>query len=272
MPLSPASSAPNSPRDRVTAAISSAAEATGVDFGYLYRQAKIESGLDPSAKARTSSARGLYQFTDQTWLATLKQHGGDHGFGWAADNISRSPGGRYQVADKSQRDLIFGLRDQPEAASAMAAEFASDNGTYLEDRLNRDVEPVDLYLAHFLGAEGAARFLTSYAADPDAAAAPILPAAAAANRAIFYGSDGRPRSLAEIREGFAAKLNQPQSEPAPSPFVPTHRSSRITRTMDAHASLALNLRTIEPMPSRLSLDFARRAYQTLSHLDGRSST
>src|SRR3546814_10240233 len=87
----------------------------------------------------------------------------------------------------------------------MAAEFASDNKDYLESRLGRPVEGVDLYLAHFLGAGGAREFLGAHDANPDAPAAGILPAAARANRWVFYNRDGSPRSFAEIRARFAAK-------------------------------------------------------------------
>ena len=56
-------------------AIGRAANRTGVDFTYLLNQAKSESGLDPSAKASGSSATGLFQFLDQSWLAVVKRHG-----------------------------------------------------------------------------------------------------------------------------------------------------------------------------------------------------
>ena len=193
-------------RDRVTAAIQLASASTGVQFGYLLNQARLESGLNPEARARTSSATGLFQFIDQTWLGTVRQHGAEHNMGWAAAQIRQGPNGRYYVPDPETRRQILDLRRQPEAASAMAAEYASDNGRYLESRLGRQAEPVDLYLAHFLGAGGAARFLRAHDSSPDAAAAPMLPAAARANRPIFYNRDGSMRSFAEIRARFAEKI------------------------------------------------------------------
>jgi hypothetical protein len=88
----------------------------------------------------------------------------------------------------------------------MAAEFASDNGRYIERRLGRPAEPVDLYLAHFLGAGGAARFLRAHDANPGAPAAAMLPAAARSNRAVFFNRDGSARSFAEIRSHFAERM------------------------------------------------------------------
>jgi soluble lytic murein transglycosylase-like protein len=66
-------------RTEVRAAIARASAATGVDFDYLLAQAKIESGLQPTARAATSSAGGLYQFTTGTWLETLDRHGAKYG-------------------------------------------------------------------------------------------------------------------------------------------------------------------------------------------------
>jgi hypothetical protein len=205
-------------RERVTAAIQLASTRTGVDFRYLMNQARIESSFNPNARARTSSATGLYQFIDQTWLGTVKQHGASHGLGWAADAIRRGANGRYYVADPATRQAILDLRRQPEAASAMAAEHAADNGRYLQSRLGRPAEPVDLYLAHFLGAGGAARFLRAHDANPDGAAATMLPAAARSNRGVFFSRDGSARSFAEIRAHFAERIgggSAPAGTPAP---------------------------------------------------------
>ena len=179
-------------------------------------QARVESGLNPNARARTSSATGLYQFIEQTWLGTVRRHGAEHGMGWAANAIRQQSNGRFTVADPAMRRAILDLRRNPEAASAMAAEFASDNGHHLEARLGRAAEPVDLYLAHFLGAGGATRFLRAHDANPGGAAAAILPAAARANRTIFYRRDGSARSFAEIRDRFAARIGGGANPAAPA--------------------------------------------------------
>lgn len=194
------------PAGRVQQAIATASRRTGVDFGYLMGQARIESSLNPSARAATSSATGLYQFIDQSWLAIVNDHGAKYGMGWAADAIEKTGAGRYHVADPAMRQQILDLRNHPETASAMAAELASDNRQYLEERIGRPAEAVDLYLAHFLGAGGAAKYLTTMAAAPDMAAAGLFPAAARANAGIFYDRQGNARSLASIRDHFADKL------------------------------------------------------------------
>lgn len=192
----------------VQSAIQRASLKTGVDFSYLLGQAQVESSLRPDAKAATSSASGLYQFVEQSWLGTVKQHGAEHGLGWAADAISQGSGGRYYVSDTATRAYILKLRNNPEIASLMAAEHASDNKAELQQSLGRDVGGADLYMAHFLGVGGAKKFLSTLASNPGAAAAHLFPAAAASNHNIFFGEGGQARSVGEIYDRFAAKLQK----------------------------------------------------------------
>src|SRR5450631_4297735 len=88
---------------RVAGAIRDAARSTGASFEYLLTTAHIESNLNPAAQATTSSAKGLYQFIDQTWLGTMKTDGPALGLGNYADAISRSSDGRFEVADPTMR-------------------------------------------------------------------------------------------------------------------------------------------------------------------------
>ena len=185
-----------------------ASRRTGVDFSYLLGQAKIESSLNPTARATTSSATGLYQFIDQSWLAVIDKHGSEYGLGWASDAISQGSNGRYHVSDPRLRQQILDLRKHPETASVMAAQHAADNKAYLESKLGREAEPVDLYLAHFLGVGGATKFLSVHDRAPEASAASLFPSAARANRSIFYDRSGNARSFSEIRDRFAAKLQK----------------------------------------------------------------
>ncbi len=205
---------------RIQSAIAQASSRTGVDFSYLLGQAKLESGLNANARAGTSSATGLYQFIEQSWLAVVKKHGAENGMAWAANSIGQTAGGRYTVADGATRQAILALRNDPDAASLMAAEHASDNKTVLEGTLGRSATGTDLYMAHFLGLGGAKKFLSAMQADPDAKASSLFPAAAGANRNIFYASNGQPRSLSQIYDRFATKLGAASSaagaDPAPA--------------------------------------------------------
>lgn len=198
-------------RADVQAAIARAAQATGVDFSYLLAQAKIESALDPSAHAGTSSAAGLYQFTKGTWLNMLDRHGADHGLGWAEAAIDKG-----RVADPGLRSDIMALRYDPDASALMAAELANDNRAALSGQLGRDPDHAELYLAHFLGAGGAGSFLSAMQGDPSQSAAALLPDAAAANRAIFY-DHGSARSLGQVMDLIRGKV---QGAMDGAPFAP----------------------------------------------------
>jgi hypothetical protein len=192
----------------VTNAIAAASQRTGVDFDYLLGQAQVESGLRANARAGTSSATGLYQFIEQSWLGVLKQHGSEHGLGWAANSIKQTSSGRYYVADAGTRQAILNLRNDPSASSLMAAEHASDNKDALATSLGRDVTGTDLYMAHFLGLGGAKKFLRAMASNPGTSAAAMFPGAARANRNVFYNSDGVPRSLGDVYRRFSDKLDK----------------------------------------------------------------
>jgi len=189
-------------------AIALASQRTGVDFNYLLGQAQVESGLNASARAGTSSATGLYQFIEQSWLGVVKSHGAEHGLGWAADSIRQTSSGKYVVSDAATRRSILSLRNDPTAASLMAAEHASDNKDALEGSLGRSATGTDLYMAHFLGLGGARKFLSAMESNPARSGAAMFPAAAAANRSIFYNSNGSARSLSDIYDRFASKLDR----------------------------------------------------------------
>lgn len=253
----------------VLAAVDQASRQTGVDFDYLIDVARVESAFNPSAQARTSSARGLYQFTNQTWLATLERHGDAQGYGWAAAAIERSPNGRFKVADPQLRDQVLQLRDDPTAAARMAAKLTADNRAALVDQTGQQPENVDLYLAHFLGVAGAANFLKSWQEDPHQSAAPLMPAAATANRAVFYSQAGEPRTLDQIRERFRAKLgdsNAPAFSTAARLALQSPRKAAgwAIQHDSSPQRQPLELLAMKPMPGKLSLAFAADAYRRLA--------
>jgi hypothetical protein len=185
----------------VQAAIARASVRTGVDFDYLLAQAKLESGLDPRAKAGTSSATGLYQFIDSTWTRMVDRHGSKHGMEWADQAIG--PGGR--IADPATRAQVMSLRYDADASSLMAAELTRENADGLRGTLGREPEPAELYLAHFLGLGGAQQFLGALGTDPNRSAVALMPQAARANRPIFYDG-GRARSVGEVMSVMRDKV------------------------------------------------------------------
>jgi len=185
-------------RSHVTGAIKQAASVTGTSFEYLLATAKMESNFNPGAVASTSSARGLFQFIDQTWLGTVKEAGAALGYGQYANAISRSSSGTYSVSDPAARKAILDLRDDPAANAAMAGVLTHSNNFKLVGQIGRRPTDGELYMAHFMGAGGAAKLITNAENNPQASGVQLFPNAAAANRSIFYDQAGRARSVAEV--------------------------------------------------------------------------
>ncbi|MFJ6024442.1 transglycosylase SLT domain-containing protein [Brevundimonas sp. NPDC092305] len=194
----------------VEAAIRRASNATGVDAEFLIKTARRESAMNPSARAPTSSAAGLFQFIEQTWLGTVKAHGAKHGYGQYADLIYRGSDGRWKV-EGSARNVVLDLRFDPQAASTMAAELTASNAAYLRGRTGQEPGAGDLYAAHFLGPAGAAQLMEAMNRNPSGSAAAIFPQAASANRSIFF-KGGRPATVAEVH----ANLQRTAGEGAPA--------------------------------------------------------
>lgn len=182
---------------RVMSAIQAAAQKTGTGFDYLLRTARRESSLQPTAQAPTSSARGLYQFIDSTWLTMVREEGRNLGLGRFAEQIGRDASGRPTVADPAARQQILALRDDPAVSALMAGAFTNRNAAELRSATGRNPTEGELYMAHFLGSGGAARLINANQSNPQATAARLFPDAAGANRRIFF-DQGRPRTIAEV--------------------------------------------------------------------------
>src|SRR3954451_10345250 len=185
-------------RLRVAGAIKQAATTTGASFEYLLATAKMESNFNPTARATSSSARGLFQFIDQTWLGTVKEAGGQLGYGNYADAITKSSSGTYSVGDPRARRAILKLRDDPTASAAMAGVLSRSNSFKLTGRIGRRPTDSELYMAHFMGVGGSAKLISNAEDNPKASGARLFPNAAAANRPIFYDASGRARSVSEV--------------------------------------------------------------------------
>jgi Transglycosylase SLT domain len=198
----------NSAISAVTGAIQQASQATGTSFKYLLATAQVESGLNAQAGAATSSARGLFQFIETTWLATIKQAGTALGLGRYADAITQTSSGSYEVRDPTMRSEILKLRSDPAANAMMAGAFTKNNASALSERLGREPSEGELYIAHFLGVGGGARLIELAASNPSAKAADYFPSAAQANPSIFYDrSTGSARSLAQVRDVLTARYD-----------------------------------------------------------------
>lgn len=197
----------------IVGAIRDAATATGTNFQYLLATAQVESGFNPQASASGSSARGLFQFIEQTWLTTMKEAGASLGYGRYAEAINKLPSGRYAVADPAMERQIMALRNDPVANAAMAGAFTRQNADQLNQRLGRAPSDGELYIAHFLGAAGAGRLITLAASNPGASAAAAFPGAARANRSIFYDRQGNARTAAQVYGSLVGRYQTAAAQP-----------------------------------------------------------
>jgi hypothetical protein len=100
-----------------------------------------ESGGDPNAKNKRSSATGLGQFLDETWLDMIRAHRPDLAKG------------------RSQAEILERRRDA-KVAREITARFTERNAEMLRKR-GLPVTPGTLYLAHFAGGAGAVAILSA---------------------------------------------------------------------------------------------------------------
>lgn len=191
--------------DRITSAIQAASRSTGTAFDYLLRTASRESAFNPSAKASTSSARGLFQFIESTWLGMVKEEGANYGLGRQAAAIEKTGQGKYVVRDPAMRSAILQLRDDPKLSAIMAGALANRNSAALSETLGRKPTSGELYIAHFLGLNGAKKLISLQQGQSTAAAASAFPEAAKANRSIFYDRRGRAKSAGAVYASLVGK-------------------------------------------------------------------
>jgi hypothetical protein len=185
----------NAPAEIATI-INEAAALTGVPASYLVGTASRESNFNPNAQAETSSATGLFQHIDSTWLQIVKGNGGDN---------ARLMG--IDLAGKSDSELLAMRRD-PRASAIGGAIYAKQNAVILSGGLGRAPTDGELYTAHFLGPGGAAAFFRALKTNPDApGASAVNPDQVAANRSIFYRKDGTPYTVAEVAANLEASFS-----------------------------------------------------------------
>lgn len=186
-----------------------AAKTTDTDPALLMAIADKESSFAPSAKASTSSASGLFQFVEKTWLRALRAFGWRHGHEREAEAIAGTEE-KPQVAPRKRAEILR-LRNDPYLSAALAAEMLKHDGAQISEQLGRPLTAGETYLVHFLGSDDAARFIEKADEAPQASAARLFPRPAMANKPIFFVRRGRKtkdRSLGEIHEAFEAMMGQ----------------------------------------------------------------
>ncbi len=200
----------------VVAAIRLSSVRTGVEFSYLMELAAAESAFNPVAQATSSSALGLYQFTQVTWLNTIRAHGEKYGLGDYAAQIEYSVDRRGnswpRIRDAAVYQHVLDLRKNPRVSAMMAAESVQDHSLRLSSRFEAKPGRTELYLTHFLGPDGAISFLKELDENPDSFAVELFPTAAESNRSIFHPTTCKPRTVTEVYEVFSRKFHTSRYE------------------------------------------------------------
>jgi hypothetical protein len=251
--------ATGSSKAAVTGAIRTAAQATGTSFNYLLATAKVESNLNPNLTMRSSTATGLFQFLEQTWLGTLKQAGPAHGYGSYAGAISQTRSGRYEVSDPALRQEIMQLRKDPTANAVMGAAFTQQNAAVMTQRIGRTPSDGELYIGHFFGPYAGSKAINLAASNPSANAAEVFPAAAQSNRPIFYDKAGTPRSIAGVcaelvrryQVARASASQTPVETAAPQPLRPIANDA-VVATAPATPVATARAVTLASAPARIN--------------------
>lgn len=181
------------------------AERTNIPNSYYTRLAEIESSNNPNAKASTSSATGLYQFTKGTWK---------------------------ELVDKY--DLGFSLEDRedPEKSRQVVELFTNENYSFLETKLGRAPNPGELYLAHFLGRGGAEKLING----EGELSTLVGEGALKANKNVFYDANGNVKNKEDVIDWANSKMNIP-TEVAESSIDPELITGNPYLSEQAKASL-----------------------------------
>jgi hypothetical protein len=183
---------------RIAGAFKAASDATGTSFGYLLSTSGRESDYQPNLGSTSSTAKGLFQFLDQTWLELVKKQGASVGLERYADAIASDGKGGWTVADPKMKARILALRADPLVSSVMAGRFTQENAQKLTETLGRKPTEGELYAAHVLGPAGATKLIRLAGSEPGSTAAVSFPKAAAANPGLFYDKAGRPKTVSEL--------------------------------------------------------------------------
>lgn len=229
----------------IQSAILAASHKTGVNFSYLMKKAAIESDCNASAKCKTSSAEGLYQFVDQTWLQMVHNHGHECGLSGFAKKIFKASDGKYVVADPADKKEILNLKKNPQLSAFMAAKYSQENKAYLQSKLHRNVTDTDLYFCHLLGPNGAVRFLKELKNESGQSAAAHFPKASQTNYKLFHDNNGNEKSLGAIYAGIQKKFTHNQTQTAASKTAPpVQQFAETTYTPKQRKAVDMRLRPV----------------------------
>jgi hypothetical protein len=148
----------------------------------------------------------LFQFISSTWLEVVKTFGAQHGLEAEAEAIETIKG-EITIADEETRERVMNLRRDPYLSALMAAEMMKRDRQKIERRLGREISRSEFYLAHFLGVDSASKLMSLVDGKPKQSAPKVFPAAAKANKNLFFAKNGKKTRQLSVAEVYN-KLDQ----------------------------------------------------------------
>lgn len=218
------SSTTNVSPDRINALINESSAREGLHPHLLPQLFGKEVGRNKSGQFNLMSvsdkgAAGLCQFTEQTFLIDMKQHGYRLGFAQYADQIKAIEGANrtiYTAGDNESQ--ILKLRFDPSIAIPLCAAHVKTDLTYLKGLIGRTPNFADSSLAHYTGA-AIAKDLIRAAADPKARKDPAYIYAERVNYSggtnmnVFF-EDGKRNKPYTVEEVYNSKMRIMGNTPA----------------------------------------------------------
>ncbi|WP_375568682.1 hypothetical protein ABWH92_12065 [Ahrensia marina] len=243
---------------RIEQAFAAASETTGLPFDFFMTTAMRESSLDVNAAASTSSARGPFQFIEQTWLGMVHEHGASLGLADEAAAIARRSDGRFVMDDPQARETVLAMRHDPQLSAVMSGLYLQENAADLQNALGRQVTVGEGYVAHVFGPSGASRLISLSEQQPNRVAAEVFPTQAAANRGLFYDRSGEPVSVRQLYDrlvdGFPTDPVSTQGLQSPVATATAPTASAPVAPRDPSQPLSLEPAGFDALPEAVEPD------------------
>jgi hypothetical protein len=168
------------------------------------RMAATSANVTTTTVRSTQRLQGPYRFSEDVWLRALKDATGANGLNALSRRIFRTSSGRLYVPVAAERRQILKARFDRAMAGRIAHAFAERNARLMRPAIGRKVSAGDLYIAHLLGPEGAAKLIKLASENPRAIAVKHAPRLARSLPQAFH-LHSAPLTLADVY----ARLTQP---------------------------------------------------------------
>ncbi len=191
------------------------AKKTDTDFKLLVITAMIESDLGRVTISSKSTARGIYQYIEPTWLVLMKRYGGRIGYQHYSDSITFNAQTRTPEVKGGMitRQKILDLRYDNKIAALIKAYQIKDEKRILETYKNgQNITVTDHYIAHMLGLSLARTFYKLKNTESDFILANLkdrnFKEAVSLNKSFFYTQTGDALNASQAYVQFDRKISQ----------------------------------------------------------------